>query len=67
LFVFCFFILSSPPLEFSTKIHHKSGQKLKTVVKQARDVKAQRVRAHSKPGTVPFVAERKKHILKEVA
>lgn len=43
-----------------------NAQKLKTVVKQAQDIKVQRVRAHSKPGSVPFVAERKKHILREL-
>jgi hypothetical protein len=43
-----------------------NAQKLKGTMRSAADVKVQRVRAHSKPGAVPYVAERKKHILKEV-
>ena len=43
-----------------------NASRTKTVIKQAGDQKAARVRAHTKPGTLPFVPERKKHILKEV-
>jgi hypothetical protein len=43
-----------------------NAQKLKSTMRQAEDMKARRIRAHSKPGALPFVAERKKHLLKEI-
>lgn len=43
-----------------------NATRTKTAIKQAADQKAARVRAHTKPGTLPFVPERQKHILKEV-
>jgi WD repeat and SOF domain-containing protein 1 len=43
-----------------------SAGRTKTEIKRAEDQKAARVRAHTKPGTLPFVPERKKHILTEV-
>jgi WD repeat and SOF domain-containing protein 1 len=43
-----------------------SATRTKTAIKEAENNKAARIRAHTKPGTLPFEPERKKHILKEV-
>lgn len=42
-----------------------NAQKEKRIMKSSRQRKEANRRAHSKPGTIPFVSEKKKHIVKE--
>ena len=43
-----------------------NAQKEKRIMKASRQRKEANRRAHSKPGTVPFVSEKKKHVVEEL-
>eukprot|EP00960_Hanusia_phi_P027285 746738-Hanusia_phi.AAC.1 len=55
-------------LEYLDKLkdRFKEATKLKGIIKDSKKRKENNVRKHSKPGAVPYVAERKKEIVKEL-
>ena len=61
----------APEIRRIARHHHLpkailKAAKLKGIIKASQKRKEDNVRKHSKPGSIPFVSERKKHIVKEL-